>query len=446
MLCFPSSAHAELVVPTTGETVPIRMDELRVGDRIAAAFMDGTIGSDVVSRLSLAQTTASRTAFLSVTTDANRTLTLTAGHRVPVGTTCCAHLKQAKDLVLGNTVWIKATLGPNAALVAQRVVTMDIALEHGLHSPVLMHGGLPIVDGVVTSFDSWSGVSFASFSVPLLEPICEALGTCNALRSFVANVECAAQQFFTANTVCATYHYIDGHATIPNTAVNVDHRGFLTAKLATGTAGILAAILVSSTSGRRRIHELPGLPSFASLPVAALTLFSSVTKAGAVVAVQGYSDAACTTEDTNVTYQTYDAVGCITSSGQSISYDCSGDLVSVTLYNASENCSGSAFGGLMTANVSAVLKEANNGGCVANLLSYPSARVVSGSLCAPNRLDASTEDVNGLSAGAIAGISVGSTVVAAAIILGALRARKRSKSAQVRVQPKSNTHATDVHK
>ena len=57
-----------------------------------------------------------------------------------------------------------------------------------------------------------------------------------------------------------------------------------------------------------------------------------------------------------------------------------------------------------------------------------------------------TEDVNGLSAGAIAGISVGSTVVAAAIILGALRARKRSKSAQVRVQPKSNTHATDVHK
>ena len=57
-----------------------------------------------------------------------------------------------------------------------------------------------------------------------------------------------------------------------------------------------------------------------------------------------------------------------------------------------------------------------------------------------------TDDVNGLSAGAIAGISVGSTVVAAAIILGALRARKRSKSAQVGVQPKSNTHATDVHK
>ena len=58
----------------------------------------------------------------------------------------------------------------------------------------------------------------------------------------------------------------------------------------------------------------------------------------------------------------------------------------------------------------------------------------------------STEDVNDLSAGAIAGISVGSTVVAAAIILGALRARKRSKRAQVGVQPKSNTHATDVHK
>ena len=57
-----------------------------------------------------------------------------------------------------------------------------------------------------------------------------------------------------------------------------------------------------------------------------------------------------------------------------------------------------------------------------------------------------TEDVHGLSAGAIAGISVGSTAVCAAIVLGALRARKRSKSAQVRVQPKSNTHATDVQK
>ena len=52
----------------------------------------------------------------------------------------------------------------------------------------------------------------------------------------------------------------------------------------------------------------------------------------------------------------------------------------------------------------------------------------------------------GISAGAIAGISVGSTAVCAAIIFGALRARRRSKSAQVRVQPKSNTHATDVHK
>lgn len=70
----------------------------------------------------------------------------------------------------------------------------------------------------------------------------------------------------------------------------------------------------------------------------------------------------------------------------------------------------------------------------------------------PSPLSPSTEDVSGLSAGAIAGISVGGTFVFAAIILGALRARKRSKSALRVVDcaqvstPKSNPHATDVHK
>ena len=64
----------------------------------------------------------------------------------------------------------------------------------------------------------------------------------------------------------------------------------------------------------------------------------------------------------------------------------------------------------------------------------------------PSPLSPSTEDVSGLSAGAIAGILVGGTVLFAAIVLGTLRARKRSKSVLVRVQPESNTHATDVHK
>jgi len=53
-----------------------------------------------------------------------------------------------------------------------------------------------------------------------------------------------------------------------------------------------------------------------------------------------------------------------------------------------------------------------------------------------NELSPEGGDGGGLSAGAIAGISVGSTAVCAAIILGALRKRKRSKSALVRVQPK----------
>ena len=36
--------------------------------------------------------------------------------------------------------------------------------------------------GVVTAFDSLGYVDLASYGVPLLEPICEAMGMCSAVR------------------------------------------------------------------------------------------------------------------------------------------------------------------------------------------------------------------------------------------------------------------------
>ena len=127
-------------------------------------------------------------------------------------------------------------------------------------------------------------------------------------------------------------------------------------------------------------------------------------------------------------------MGCIAFFGQSVLYHCSDDLASVTVYNASENCSGVAFGGLMPANTSAAMKAANNGDCVADLFPYTSARVISGSLCAP--VPSYEILTDGISAGAIAGISGGSAVVAATIVFAVMSARKRFKKAQV-LPPKS---------
>jgi len=415
-------------------TVPVRIDMLRAGDRIVAAFADGRIGSDVVSRFSVADSEGSH-AFVTITTDANSSLSLTEGHRVAVGANCCTQLKQAKDLARGDTIWLKTAPGRHDALVAQRVVTLDVSIADGLHNPLLMHGGLPIVDGVVTSFNSWPIVSLDSLVVPPAETLCATTGLCDSLRSLVANVECATKHLFiTDDPVCKSFHYIDG-LVVPAASATDAGRSAV-------AVGITAAFLISARSSRRLGNPLAAL---ASLPLGALTVLTSATKAGATLTVQGYLDANCTTEGSNWTSSADSTTGCSSGSAQSVVYDCSGDLVAATLYTNATDCSGSRLGAMMSENVSAIMKQANTGLCVANMLSYPFARVVSGSLCSPS-LPSLPSSPEGMRTDAIVGISVGSTVVAAAIIFGALRARKRSKSAQVRVQPKSNTHATDVNK
>ena len=53
----------------------------------------------------------------------------------------------------------------------------------GLHSPVLTNGGFPIVDGVVTSFDSIDKVTLAKHGLAPLLKACKATGTCETVRN-----------------------------------------------------------------------------------------------------------------------------------------------------------------------------------------------------------------------------------------------------------------------
>ena len=145
---------------------------------IVAATADGLLTTDTVSLLSIAKPEA-RAAFLVLTTAANQTLTLTPEHHVPVGVACCSTLKKAKDVRVGESVWAVED-GATAASVI--VATISKAQGAGLHSPVLTNGGFPIVDGIVTAFDSIETVSLARVGLAPLIAACKSSGTCAKFR------------------------------------------------------------------------------------------------------------------------------------------------------------------------------------------------------------------------------------------------------------------------
>ena len=159
--CFPSEALVTMV-----DGSPRRLDALRAGDTIVAARADGTLANDIVSHLSLADADVQGTSFVVLTTESGRNVTLTPTHHVPVGATCCANLKQAKDIVVGETVYEAVV---SATVRATKVKKIGTVTKSGLHSPVLSHGAMPIVNGVVTSFDTMEIVRLATYGLPLLE-------------------------------------------------------------------------------------------------------------------------------------------------------------------------------------------------------------------------------------------------------------------------------------
>ena len=160
--CFPSEA-----LVTMADGTPRRLGALRAGDAIVAARTDGTLTTDTVSLLSLADADVQGTTFVVLTTASGRNLTLTPTHHVPVGAACCADLKQAKDVAVGETVYEAVSVSD--AVRATQVQKIGTAIKPGLHSPVLSHGTMPIVNGVATSFDALHNVRLASYGLPLLE-------------------------------------------------------------------------------------------------------------------------------------------------------------------------------------------------------------------------------------------------------------------------------------
>lgn len=199
VVCFPPSAT---VMRSDGTSLPI--DTLKEGDTIFATTPDGALTVDTVSLFSLVDRTTEAT-FLSLTTDANQTLVLTPEHHLPVGDTCCRTLKKAKHTSVGDTVWTVS----NGAVVSQTIARVELTIEKGLHNPLLTRGGFPVVNGIVTSFNTLDVVVLDSYAVPFLVPLCKATGTCSLLRRLVATAECAFKTLSGAG-ICKTFKYIDG--------------------------------------------------------------------------------------------------------------------------------------------------------------------------------------------------------------------------------------------
>ena len=176
--CFPSSA-----LVTLPDGTPLRIGTLKEGDAIVAATADGTLTTDTVSLLSIAKPEAEAHTFLTLTTVGGRSLNLTVEHHLPVGQKCCATLKQAKDVVVGETVWGVE----NKATAAHTVATITKTVAKGLHSPVMTKGGFPVVNGVVTAWDRIESVTLASYGLlSALETTCKATRTCGLLRRMFA--------------------------------------------------------------------------------------------------------------------------------------------------------------------------------------------------------------------------------------------------------------------
>jgi len=188
--CFPSSA---LVIKSDGTAA--RIDTLQEGESILATTAFGALTTDTVSFLSIAKPSVTAEAVITLTTAANTTLTLTPSHHLPVGMACCQELREAKDVGVGDVVWVVPKTprtpprrGDEAVPTTVSAITRISghggagSLPRGLHSPVLTHGSYPVVDGVVTAFDAVGAVTLAKYGLPSLVAACKATGTCETVK------------------------------------------------------------------------------------------------------------------------------------------------------------------------------------------------------------------------------------------------------------------------
>jgi len=181
--CFPSSARVTL---SNGKTIPV--SQLKYGDTILSVTSEGVIGTDIVSRFSHSDARATSALFVTLQFERGGSLELTPNHHLPVGEECCTRLKHANEIVPNDVIWIVDGGKKPHDLERAKVVQVGTTFKDGLYSPVLLHGGFPVVNNVVTAFDSLVKVLAAKHGLRFLEAACTATDTCDTIRTFFFSV------------------------------------------------------------------------------------------------------------------------------------------------------------------------------------------------------------------------------------------------------------------
>jgi len=188
--CFPNKATA---IREDGSTV--FLVDLRLGDRIVATDEDGRRVIDEVAFSSLADENAKQRAYLQVATSEGLVLDITGDHHVPVGAKCCTDLKVAQDLLVGDTIWTFDSNGDRAK--SQMVSSIQSIVADGLHSPILVGGGFPVVSNFVTSFGSLEDVRSAAKVYPLIQRVSVSFGVSEGAARLDNLFECAKAKLTT---------------------------------------------------------------------------------------------------------------------------------------------------------------------------------------------------------------------------------------------------------